>query len=93
LYQALQKEDLNWWTKEIALLNQKKKDDPMYERLLGFVSLACYSISNNLLQQSSADGLDKILAIYKMADPGNKDCASFYAQYNEKLKSGQMHKN
>ncbi len=92
LYQALQSQDLNWWKKKIAELNAKKKADAMNERLLGFVSLACYSISNNLLQQNNIEPLGKILAIYKLADPDNTDCDKFYAQYNEKLKM-QLQKN
>jgi len=78
----LQQKDLDWWKKEIANLNSKKKTDPMFERLLGFVSLACYSISNNALQQNNWEIAGKILAIYQLADPGNTDCQKFYAIYN-----------
>ena len=56
----------------------------MFERLLGFVSLACYSISNNALQQNNLDVAGKILAIYQIADPGNTDCEKFHAIYNQK---------
>jgi len=49
----------------------------MFERLLGFVSLACYSISNNALQQNNWEIAGKILAIYQLADPGNTDCQKF----------------
>ena len=77
LLQAFQSQDLNWWKQEIALFNTKKKTDAMYERLLGFVSLACYSYSNQSLQQNNLEAAEKILTIYALADPGNKDCETF----------------
>lgn len=81
---ALQQQDLNWWKNEIASLNEKKKSDMMYERLLGFISLACYSISNNALQQNNLPVAEKILAIYAMADPTNEDCKKFTAELKQK---------
>lgn len=84
LIQAFQIQDLNWWKQEIALLNSKKAKDPMYERLLGFVSLACYSYSNQLLQQNNLPAAEKILAIYALADPGNKDCEAFTAELKKR---------
>jgi dienelactone hydrolase len=75
--QALQTKDLSWWKTEIAKLNAKKKNDLMCERLLGFISLACYSYTNNALQQNDLLVAEHLLAIYALADPGNKDCAAF----------------
>jgi dienelactone hydrolase len=77
LIPAFQTQDLNWWKQEIAQFNTKKKNDVMYERLLGFISLACYSYSNQALQQNNLPIAEKILAIYALADPGNTDCAKF----------------
>lgn len=84
LLQAFQTQDINWWKQNIALLNSKKKTDPMYERLLGFVSLACYSYSNQLLQQNNLPAAEKILTIYTLADPGNKDCEAFTAELKKR---------
>ena len=84
LLQAFGTQDINWWRKEIASLNAKKKTNPMYERLLGFVSLACYSYSNQLLKQNNLEGAEKILAIYALADPGNKDCEAFTVELNKR---------
>lgn len=84
LLQAFQTQDINWWKQNIALLNSKKKTDPMYERLLGFVSLACYSYSNQLLQQNNLPAAEKILTIYALADPGNKDCEAFTAELKKR---------
>ena len=71
---AFQGQDLAWWKKEIADLNSKKKTNIMDERLLGFLSLACYSIGGGQLQENNLDVAEKILSIYKLADPENKDC-------------------
>ncbi len=78
--QAFQTKDLNWWKQEIASLNLKKKNDLIYERLLGFISLACYSYANSALQQNNLPLAEHILSIYAMADPGNKDCEAFTAE-------------
>ncbi|HWB63416.1 MAG TPA: hypothetical protein VG603_07900, partial [Chitinophagales bacterium] len=73
--------DISWWRNEIDRLNTRKANDMMYERLLGFISLACYSISNSAMRDHNLEIAGKILAIYKMADPDNKDCAELYKQY------------
>lgn len=78
--QAFQSKDLNWWKQEIASLNLKKKDELIYERLLGFISLACYSYANGALQQNNLPLAEHILSIYALADPGNKDCEAFNAE-------------
>ena len=85
---AFQSQDLDWWKKEIAMLNSKKKSDIMYERLLGFLSLACYSIGSGQLQQNNLPFAEKILTIYNMADPGNKDCENFMAELKRRQKAG-----
>ena len=45
----------------------------MNQRLLGFISLAGFSISNNAIQQNNFPTAEKMLAIYKLADPENSD--------------------
>lgn len=70
--QAFQLQDLTWWKNEVAILNSKKKNDMMYERLLGFISLACYSLTNRALQQYDLITAEKMIALYKLADPLNK---------------------
>ena len=79
---SFQTEDMNFWEKEISRLNQQKAKDKtgLDERLLGYISLACYSYSNQMLQQNQLNDAEKILMIYKMADPINSDCDLFYAQ-------------
>ena len=81
---AFKDEDLTWWKKEIATLNAKKNTDIMDDRLLGFLSLACYSIGSSQLAEDKLDFADKILSIYKLADPKNKDCDSLISVLNQK---------
>lgn len=83
---AFQTKDLSWWKAEINSLNLKKKNDLMYERLLGFISLACYSISNNSLEQNNLVVAEKILTIYKLADPTNEACAAFTLELERRKK-------
>lgn len=80
----IQSKDLDWWKKEIADLNTKKKNSPMHQRLLGFLSLAGYSFSNSALNANNLEMAGKVLAIYKMADPDNRDCDSLIRIYNQK---------
>jgi predicted esterase len=82
------KKDLAWWKNEIAGLNVKAKTDPMYARMLGFISLACYSFSNQNLRNNQIDDMGRVLEVYKIADPGNKDCDTLYQVYLRR-KSGQ----
>ncbi|MBX7205054.1 MAG: esterase family protein [Bacteroidia bacterium] len=82
--QAFQVQDLNWWKKEVALLNSKKKSDPMYERLLGFISLACYSLTTRSLQQYDLITAEKMIALYKLADPLNKAIPDLEAELRKK---------
>jgi dienelactone hydrolase len=81
--QAFETKNLDWWKSEIVQLNSKKKTDAMYERLLGFISLACYSITKNSLQQNNLAVAEKIIAIYRLADPGNADCEQYAAQFKQ----------
>jgi hypothetical protein len=81
---AFQSKDLVWWKKEIDALNAKKKGNLMNERLLGFLSLACYSRGGGQLRENNLDVAEKILTIYKLADPGNKDCDSMLVVLNQK---------
>jgi hypothetical protein len=66
-----QSQDLNWWKKETQRLSASK--NPSDQRLLGFISLAGFSISNNAIQQNNFPVAEKMLAIYQLADPKNAD--------------------
>ena len=85
-----QDKNLDWWKKEIASLNAKKKTDITSERLLGFLSLACYSIGGSQLAEDKLDVAEKILSIYKLADPTNTDCDSMMTILNQKKAAGPL---
>jgi hypothetical protein len=86
---ALQNYDVNFWSREIFRLNSQRATDKtgMTERLLGYISLACYSLSNQALQQNLFEDAGKILTIYKMADPLNPDCDFLQAKMFAKEKN------
>ncbi len=81
---AFQSKDIGWWKDEIKLLNHNKKNNLMAERLLGFISLACYSLSNNSLAQNDLLTAERILGIYKLADPSNEACKEFIKELNQR---------
>lgn len=84
--------DLNYWTKTIADLNVKAKattaDGAMYQRLLAYLSLAFYSISNQQIRNNRNDLAQHFVDLYKLADPTNSEAwyfsALLHARRNEK---------
>lgn len=84
LITCLGTKDAEWWKQKVASLKKSAAKDPKADRLLGYVSLACYSFSKNLLSQNRLEEAEKILAIYGIADPGNKDCEEFTRQLQQK---------
>lgn len=83
-YDAIGSQNLSWWKTEAKNLHTKENSDLMYKRLLGTVSLACYSLSRNYLAQNDLDKAEKILFIYELVDPGNKDRANFYEDFKRR---------
>lgn len=79
---AFRNENMIWWVNEINSLNKKKKTDLMYERMLGFISLACYSMTNNAIEHNDLQAAEYTLTIYKLADPQNEAVK----QFTEELK-------
>ena len=79
-----QSQDISWWKKEIERLNLRKDNNMMDARLLGFLSLACYYLANDALKKNDLTSAGKILTIYKMADPDNKDCDAMFMVYNQR---------
>ncbi|HEY2727412.1 MAG TPA: hypothetical protein VGI61_09590 [Parafilimonas sp.] len=72
-----QKGDMNYWNKTINDLTLKSKvltsEGLMYQRLLAYLSLAFYSISNQLLNQNQNKEAEYFVTLYKMADPANSE--------------------
>jgi hypothetical protein len=78
LLAAFQNQGSDWWTKVTD--QYKISTKPSDKRLLGFISLAAYSYSAQLLQQKNIEAASHILAIYEMADANNTDQLYFHAQ-------------
>lgn len=93
--------DFNYWTKTINDLNIKAKattaEGAMYQRLLAYLSLAFYSISNQQIRTNHNDVAQHFVSLYKLADPTNSEAwyfsAILHARRNEKSNAEQdLHK-
>lgn len=84
IYNAFDSQNLDWWRQEIADLKAKKDADPMYERLLGFISLACNSFTQRALTRNDLSAAEFLLTIYEMADPGNPDIAELRVELEQR---------
>ena len=70
-------ENLDWWKKEIAGLkaHTRHPSPNVQDRLLGYFSLASYSLANRALLQQENNLAEKILEIYHLSDPQNPEQA------------------
>jgi pimeloyl-ACP methyl ester carboxylesterase len=81
-----QNQSLAWWTKEASQLQSltKKAGDPgtkqVYQRVLGFLSINCYSYSNSALKQGDLVAAAKFIEIYRLVDPENAEHRYMAAQ-------------
>ena len=75
--EAFNSRSITWWKNEVEKLRKKSKQDLVSERLMGFISLACYSFSTQSLNQQDTENADYILQIYEMVDPKNEDMLRF----------------
>lgn len=78
--------DINYWNKTISDLNEKARGATpgaaMNQRLLAYLSLAFYSISNQLINQNQNDAAGYFVTLYKLADPTNSEAWYFSAILN-----------
>jgi len=81
--QQLRQGDEAYWTKTIAGLQQlaaaKTPEGAMYQRVLAWLSLACYSISNQLINSNDNAGAQHFTGLYKLVDPRNSEAWYFSA--------------
>ena len=81
--QHFQQEDMTYWTNVISDLqvkaDSKITERAMYQRLLAYLSLAFYSISNHLINANENGAADHFVLLYKMADPTNSEAWYFSA--------------
>ena len=84
--QQFQQGDINYWTKEINDLKTKSKtpnaEAAMNQRLLAYLSLAFYSISNQLINGNKNEQAAYFDTLYKTVDPTNSEAWYFSAILN-----------
>jgi len=75
--------DMNYWNRTINELNVHAKgaglESAMNQRLLAYLSLAFYSISNQFINQNQSDQAGYFVTLYKKADPTNSEAWYFSA--------------
>ena len=76
--QCIDLKDLYWWHDEANRL-RLSGGGAMNDRVLGYISLACYSLSNNALRQQDYKKAEKYLAVYSFVDRENPDRAYMQA--------------
>lgn len=95
--QLFQQEDVNYWHKTISNLQAKANpgtaEGAMYQRLLAYLSLAFYSISNQLIGSNQDAGARYFVELYKMADATNSEAWYFSAILNARNNSAVATEN
>jgi pimeloyl-ACP methyl ester carboxylesterase len=81
--QHFQQADDQYWTNTIHDLDTKSMghsaEQQMYQRLLAYLSLAFYSISNQLMTANDNTQARRFVDLYKLADPANSEAWYFSA--------------
>ena len=81
--QQFQNGDINYWTKTITELQTKAKaqtpEGAMYQRLVAYLSLAFYSISNQLITNNQNNQARYFVELYKMDDPIKQRSMVFFS--------------
>ncbi len=91
--QHFQQEDRQYWTTVIHDLETKAAvksvEKAMYQRLLAYLSLAFYSLSNRLIIAGENNGARYFTDLYKLADPTNSEAWYFSAVLHAREKDIQ----
>ncbi len=91
--QHFQQGDDAYWTSTIRDLQTKSVGhtamEQMYQRLLAYLSLAFYSISNQLITGNDNVQARRFVELYKLADPTNSEAWYFSALLNAREGKGQ----
>lgn len=81
-----QQGDISYWVKTINDLQTKARaqtaEGGMYQRLLAYLSLAFYSISNRLINGNQDNEAQYFVSLYKIADATNSEAWYFSAILN-----------
>ncbi|MBS1946338.1 MAG: hypothetical protein JST47_01090 [Bacteroidetes bacterium] len=95
--QQFQAGDIQYWQKTITGLNERAKaktdEGAMHSRLLAYLSLAFYSLSNRFIQSGQNDGAAYFVTLYKMADPVNSEAWYFSAILNARKNNSRGTEN
>lgn len=90
--QHFRPDEMQYWTETIHDLNARIRtggvEKGMYQRLLAYLSLAFYSISNQLIT-SHHENAHYFVELYKLADPGNPEAWYFSAILNARERHRQ----
>ncbi len=76
---SIQSEQPDWWMKESQKLRSASEKLPqsdethMYKRLLGFLSLNAYSLSNRSIRQGNLEMAFHFVELYSIIDPSNSE--------------------
>jgi len=85
--------DMNYWTKTINDIDAKTKaasaEGAMYKRLKAYLSLAFYSISNQLITGHQDADAQNFVNLYKYIDPTNSEAWYFSAILNARGKNAK----
>lgn len=91
--QHFQQEDRQYWTNIIHDLQSRaavrSAEKGMYQRLLAYLSLAFYSLSNRLIMANENNGARYFTDLYKLADPTNSEAWYFSAILHAREKNMQ----
>jgi hypothetical protein len=75
--------DAGYWEKTIKEVKAKSRlknaESQMYQRLQAYLSLAFYTISNQMINRNENKIAEFFVALYKMADPTNSEAWYFSA--------------
>ena len=78
---ALSSQAIDWWKSQVSAINQKiktskdKEEQQMLQRVLNYLSLACYMNTNGALKSNNLEYTAKFNTIYAMVDPENSEHA------------------
>src|SRR5665647_1558733 len=91
--EKFQQADMNYWATTIKEVQTKAKaktaTGAMYKRLQAYLSLAFYSISNQLITTNRNSNAQYFVGLYKMADATNSEAWYFSAILNARNNNGK----
>lgn len=95
--QHFEQGDQRYWTTVINDLQTKSRskslESGMYQRLLAYLSLAFYSLSNRLISANNNIEAQRFVELYKMADPANSEAWYFSAILSARNREAQAAEN